>query len=89
MALGARTEDIFRMVLREGMLLAVFGCVLGLAIGYAAGRWIEALLAGVRPLDPPSFIFAAALALLTTISGTLSPALRAIRVDPSTVIRME
>jgi ABC-type antimicrobial peptide transport system permease subunit len=88
-ALGARTADILRMVFREGLLLALLGSVLGLAIGYAAGRWIEALLAGVKPADLPSFVSAAVLAFAMTISGSLVPALRAIRVDPTTVIRME
>ena len=77
------------MVFREGLLLAVLGCVLGLAIGYAAGRWIEALLAGVKPTDLPSYISAAVLIFVMTISGSLFPALRDIRVDSTTVIRME
>ena len=72
------------MVFRQGLLLAAIGCTLGLAIGYAAGRWIEALLAGVKPADLPSFVSAAVLALLMTCSGSVFPALRAIRVDPTT-----
>lgn len=70
MALGARTADILRMVLRQGLLLASVGCALGLGIGYAAGRWMEALLAGVKPADLPSFVSAAVLALVMSISGS-------------------
>jgi predicted permease len=89
MALGARTADILRMVFRQSLLLALLGSVFGSTIGYAAGRWIQALLAGVSPADLPSFVSAAVLAFVMTVSGSLIPALRAIRVDPTTVIRME
>jgi predicted permease len=88
-ALGATTADILRMILRQGLLLTSVGCCLGLVLGWAAGWWIRALLAGVDPIDLPSILSAAGLALLMTATGTLFPALRAIRVDPATVMRME
>ena len=74
---------------REAVLLASIGCALGLVLGYVSGRSIEALLAGVRPADVPTFIAAMILAFVMTVSGSLLPALRAIRVNPMTVIRME
>jgi predicted permease len=88
-ALGARSKDILRIVVREAVLLASLGCALGLVLGYVSGRSIEALLAGVRPNDIPTFVAAMILALMMTVSGSLIPALRAIRVNPMTVIRME
>jgi predicted permease len=88
-ALGARPSDILRMVLREGVQLALAGTVVGVALAYAAGRTLEALLAGVRPGDTPTFLTAVGLSLVMTLAGSLFPALRALRVDPMTVIRVE
>ena len=89
MALGARQGDIFRMVLRQGTLLAVAGLVPGLMIAYGAARLLQSLLAGVKPTDVLTFAAAALLCFLTTLIGTVVPALRAIRVDPTTVMRAE
>jgi predicted lysophospholipase L1 biosynthesis ABC-type transport system permease subunit len=88
-ALGARSGDILTLVLRQGVLLAAAGVVLGVALAYAAGRALEALLAGVSPRDAPPFLTAVGLALVMTIAGSLLPALRAVRVDPLTAIRAE
>jgi len=88
-ALGARSGDILTAVLYRGVLTAAAGVIPGLLLAYAAGRAMEALLAGVRPTDPATFAAAAALCLVMTVSGCLVPALRAIRVDPMTVVRAE
>ena len=89
MALGARHGDIFGMVLRQGARLAVVGLVPGLVLAYVAARLLGSLLAGVRPGDALTFFSAAALCLITTLFGTVVPALRAIRVDPAAVMRAE
>ena len=60
-----------------------------LALAYAAGRAMQALLAGVEPGDAPTFAAAAGLCLLMAASGSIAPALRALRVDPITVVRAE
>ncbi len=88
-ALGARSGDILALVLRQGVLLAAAGVALGVGLAYAAGRALEALLAGVSPRDAPTFLTAVGLALVMTIAGSLLPALRAVRVDPLTAIRAE
>jgi putative ABC transport system permease protein len=88
-ALGARHGDIFKMVLGQGARLAVAGVVPGLALAYVAARLLESLLAGVRPADALTFSTAAAVCIITTMLGTLLPALRAVRVDPTTVMRAE
>jgi predicted permease len=88
-ALGAQSADILTMVLRSGVLTAAMGVAPGLALAYGAGRAMEALLAGVEPGDAPTFAAAAALCLLMTVSGSVVPALRALRVDPMTVVRTE
>jgi putative ABC transport system permease protein len=88
-ALGARSSDILRMVLRQGVLVAAAGVIPGVALAYAAGRAMQALLAGVKPGDPVTFLTAAALCVLMTLLGSLLPAVRAVRVDPIAAIRSE
>ncbi len=89
MALGARAADILTLVLRQSVSLAVPGTVLGLLIAYAAARQMEALLAGIPPADPTTFLLAGGLALLMTLAGSLLPATRAINVDAASVMRSD
>jgi predicted permease len=89
MALGARGGNVLSLILRQTLLLAAIGAIAGMALAYGAGRWMEGLLFGVRPGDLVTFSAAAGVALLMTISGSLLPALRAVRVDPATVLRAE
>jgi putative ABC transport system permease protein len=89
MALGARGRDVLALVLGQTLLLAVVGAIVGMALAYAAGRWMQGLLFGIQPGDPVTISTAAGVALLMTISGSLLPALRAVRVDPATVLRSE
>jgi putative ABC transport system permease protein len=77
------------MILREGVVLAACGNAVGMALAYAVGRTMESLLAGVRPTDGVTFTAAAALAVAMTMSGSVIPALRAMRVDPATAQRTE
>ena len=88
-ALGAASRDILGMVIRHGVLLAGAGLTLGVALAYAAGRSMQAILAGVSPADATAFGGAVALVLVVTLVGTLAPALRAARVDPLEAIRVE
>jgi ABC-type lipoprotein release transport system permease subunit len=69
--------------------IAVRGLVPGLLLAYFAARWLESLLAGVKPGDLLTFFSATVLCLAATVLGTVVPALRAIRVDPTTVMRAE
>jgi putative ABC transport system permease protein len=89
MALGAETRDIVRMVMRHGGRLALAGVVPGLILAYAAGKAMQALLAGLQPADPTTFGLAAALCVAMTLLGSLLPVLRAVRVVPMTAIRTE
>jgi len=88
-ALGASSSDVLRMVLRQGVALAAAGVALGAILAYAAGREMEALLAGVKPADALTFLTAIGLCALMTLLGSLLPAARAVRVDPIAVIRSE
>ncbi|HEY0875173.1 MAG TPA: ABC transporter permease [Vicinamibacterales bacterium] len=89
MALGAPRRSVLRMIAGESAVLALVGVVTGTATAYAAARVFESMLAGVRPADPPTYLLAIVLAAVMTISGSLVPALRALRVDPVTALRAE
>jgi hypothetical protein len=89
MALGARQGDIFALVLRKGTVLAIAGLVPGLLLAYGAGRLLESLLAGLKPADLLTFAAATLLCFCAVLLGTLVPALRAIRTDPTSVMRAE
>jgi putative ABC transport system permease protein len=88
-ALGARRQSIVGMVVKDAAELAVIGVVLGAALAFGAGRAMQALLAGVSPIDPVTFGGAAVLSVVMTLAGTVLPTLRALRVDPIAVIRTE
>jgi putative ABC transport system permease protein len=89
MALGAQSSDILTMVLRRSAVLASLGVIPGIALAYAAGRSMEALLAGVKPADALTLVTAVGLSVLMTVLGSLMPTLRALRVDPISAIRTE
>jgi putative ABC transport system permease protein len=89
MALGARSGELIGMVLRRGLVLAAIGVVVGLTLGVAAGRALQAILAGISPIDPAVYASAVTLTTLMTLFGCLLPAVRAVRVDPLTAIRSE
>ena len=88
-ALGAQVESIVGLVMKEGLVLATVGMLIGVAAGYAAARGMTALLFGVRPEDPLTLSLAALSCLLTALLGCLRPALSAARVDPLTALRSE
>jgi ABC-type antimicrobial peptide transport system permease subunit len=69
--------------------LCAAGVALGTVLAYVAGSALEALLAGIKPADGLTFAAAAGLAFVMMLAGTVVPALRALRVDPISAIRME
>jgi predicted permease len=89
MALGATPASMVALVIKRGSLLAVTGAVVGVAVAYAAARWMESLLAGVRPHDFVVFGLAVGLTVAIAVAGTLLPAVRASRVSPLTATRAE
>jgi predicted permease len=89
MALGARRADVVAMIAKRSLSLSAVGVGAGAVLAYISGRWLQSLLAGVSPADGMTFGVAAALAAATAVAGSLRPALRAARVDPVTVIRLE
>jgi putative ABC transport system permease protein len=89
MALGARRADVVAMVARRSLSLAAVGVGAGIVLAYISGRWLQSLLVGVSPADGVTFAVAVTLAAATAIAGSLRPALRAARIDPVSVIRLE
>jgi putative ABC transport system permease protein len=89
MALGADRAGVFRLILRQAMLVALLGVVVGLAGAVATSRLLRSLLYGVNPAD--AFTFPAVAALLTGIAFLASyiPARRATAVSPVTAMRGE
>jgi ABC-type antimicrobial peptide transport system permease subunit len=89
MALGARTADVLRLVLRNGMTPVAAGSVAGLVAALGATRTIRTMLFGVTPLDPPSLAAAPAILALVALLACYLPARRATRVDPLVALRDE
>ncbi|HWW89135.1 MAG TPA: ABC transporter permease [Vicinamibacterales bacterium] len=89
LALGAQSSDILSLVLQRTATVAVAGIVPGVAVAYAIGRWMEALLAGVKPADVPTLTSAVILSVVMTVAGSLVPTIRALRVDPIKTLRAE
>jgi putative ABC transport system permease protein len=89
LALGAHPSSVGRMILGDGLRLALIGLVPGVLGAYAAGRGMSALLFGVSPGDPVTFLAGVALAVVMTVAGSLIPALRAVRVSPMSVLRTD
>jgi putative ABC transport system permease protein len=87
MALGARVEDVMRLIFREGARLAGAGLLLGIAAALALGRALSSLLFGIEPWDPVTFVGVAALVALVAAVACSMPARHAARIDPSRALR--
>jgi putative ABC transport system permease protein len=87
MALGAQPGDVFRLVIGQGMRLAVAGVALGVGAALAMARLITSLLFGVGATDPPTFVGVALLQMLVALIACYVPARRATRLDPIAALR--
>ena len=89
MALGAERSDVLRLILRQGMTLAVAGMALGLAGALALTRVLRSLLFGVSATDPFTFVWITLLLTALAFLACYWPARRAARVDPMEALRYE
>jgi len=88
-ALGARPIDVVRLVVREGVSVALCGIAAGIVGALAATRLLATMLYGVDPWDTPTFIGAAIVLFLIGAIAAWAPAQRAVQLDPVTVLRQE
>jgi ABC-type antimicrobial peptide transport system permease subunit len=89
MALGARSTDVLRLVVRDGMRLAIVGVVVGLAGAFAITRVVDSLLFGITPTDLSTFTIVTLGLLLIALIACYVPARRATKVDPLVALRYE
>ncbi len=89
MALGARVRDVLKLVLREGLSLALIGAAIGLAGALAVTRVMSTLLFGVAPTDLGTFTAVALVLIAVAFLACYIPARRATKVDPLVALRYE
>jgi len=89
MAIGAQSRDVFRMVVGEGMILALIGIGFGLVGAFALTRLMTTMLFAVEPTDPATFITIAVLLTGVTLVACYIPGRRATKVDPLIALRYE
>jgi predicted permease len=87
LALGAQSRNIVRMVLRQGLVLAIAGAAVGLVCALIVSHLMAGLLYGVRPTDPLTFAGVALVLIGVALLACYIPARRAIRVDPLVALR--
>jgi len=88
-ALGAQVGDVMKLVLKNGMVLAIVGVALGLAGAFAVTRLMSSLLFGVKPTDAFTFAAVSVCLLATALLASYIPARRATKVDPLVALRYE
>lgn len=88
-AIGAQSADLIRLVVSDGLRMAMLGVGIGAAAAFFAARWVKPLLFEESPKDP--FVFGGVVLVLvvTAIAASWMPALRASRVDPNVALRSD
>jgi putative ABC transport system permease protein len=89
MALGAQASHIRNMVIRQGMVLALIGVVIGIAGAFGLTRFLASFLFDVKAWDPLAFIVTPLLLSAVALLAVWVPAQRAVRVDPMSALRFE
>ena len=89
LALGASPRTALLTVLQDGVRLTLVGTAIGAIAALFLSGWLSTLLFGVDPRDPGAFATSAGLLILASLAACLVPALRAMRVDPASVLRAE
>jgi ABC-type antimicrobial peptide transport system permease subunit len=88
-ALGAKSSDVIRLIVTQGMAFAFAGVALGAALAFYAARWLQPLLFKQTARDPVVFGSVAVLLLMVAATASLLPAIRATRADPNQTLRSD
>jgi putative ABC transport system permease protein len=88
-ALGAQSRDVMKLVVGQGMRLALIGIAIGLAGAYALTRLMSSLLYGISATDPVTFIVVSAALCVSALTACYVPARRAAMIDPMEALRSE
>ena len=88
-ALGAQRREIFRLVLFQGLILAMVGALVGIGAAIGVTRYLGSLLYGIRATDPATFVIIAFLLIGVALLACYIPSRRATRVDPLVALRYE
>ncbi len=89
MALGASPRNVLTLVVREGVLLAAAGALVGICGAFVLARGLQSLLFGVGAADPVSYAGAASVMAMSVVLACALPAWRAARVDPTVALRRD
>jgi ABC-type antimicrobial peptide transport system permease subunit len=89
LALGAQPKDLFRIVLSQGLKMAMSGIAIGLVVALGLTRLMAKMLYGVSTTDPATFMVIASLLTAVAVLAGLVPAWRATKVDPLIALRHE
>lgn len=89
MALGARTADVMKLIMANGLVLTIAGIALGLLGSLALTRFLKSLLFGVTPTDKVTFVAVGLILLVVALLACLIPARRAAKVDPLVALKYE
>jgi predicted permease len=89
LALGAQAGDVLRLIVKQGIVLALVGAVAGIGVALAVTRYLTAILYDVHANDPLTMVAVAVLLALVALAACYIPARRAMRVDPIVALRYE